>query len=191
MLNPVPEDVPPKELPVNLIPFAVERPELWLIVKSEAGALVPIPTLPVLSNTILSILLLLNLKDTLSIVPRKLLAELVPELPVTNQLFADIPSVDQKGDAAVPVFTLNILSVVLKINKPFAGSEIAFCCVVVILGARKPLPVLVISSIALASGKEPSVLIAIFWALAVCTRPMSANKSKVNKFFMVLLGIWV
>jgi hypothetical protein len=31
------------------------------------------------------------------------------------------------GEAAVPVLTLNPLSVVLKINNPFAGNGILFC----------------------------------------------------------------
>jgi hypothetical protein len=170
--------------PITLLKLALCEP---VTDKVEFGFVLPMPTLPVLSITILSVLLLINLKDTLSTVPRKLLAELVSALPVTNQLLSEALSVDQKGDVAVPVFTLKILLVILKINNPFAGSKIAFCWVVVILGARKPLPVLEISSIALASGKEPSVLIAIFWALAVCTRLRNATKNKGNKFFMVLL----
>jgi hypothetical protein len=66
------------------------------------------------------------------------------------------------GEAAVPVFTLNPLSVVLKISNPLAGNGMAFCWVVVILGARNPLLVLLTSSMALVSGKLPVPLMAIF-----------------------------
>jgi hypothetical protein len=46
---------------------------------------VPIPTLPLVSILTLSVLLVLITKGWLSVVPRKLLLGLVPELPVRDQ----------------------------------------------------------------------------------------------------------
>ena len=89
----------------------------------------------------------------------------VPEVPVANvcvvpvnpfKLVMPEPLPPERGVhtglAVVPVFTLNTLSVVLKISRPLAGKTMAFCCVVVIRGAKKPLVVLLMSSIALVSG---------------------------------------
>ena len=87
--------------------------------------------------------------------------------PFTDEIDPD-PPLNKRGvhigDAGVPVFTLNTLSVVLNSSKPAAGKGIAFCWVVVIRGARKPLLVLLISNMALPSGKPPVALIAIFCA---------------------------
>ena len=148
---------------------------------------VPMPTDPSESITIRCKLLVRNLMLTLSVVPKKLVAELEPPLPVSSQLLVAALSAVHTGEAGVPVFTLNKLSVVLKTNNPVAGDEIAFCCVVVILGASKPLVVLFMSSIALASGVDPSVLIATFCAFATFRKNGNENKRHLIKFFMMML----
>jgi hypothetical protein len=56
------------------------------------------------------------------------------------------------------------LLVVLKISKPLAGDAIAFCWLVVMRGISRPLVELLISNIALTSGKLPFPLIETFWA---------------------------
>ena len=69
---------------------------------------------------------------------------------------------DHTGLAGVPVFTWKLFKVVLKTAKPVAGNIIAFSCAVVMRGSKKPLVVLLTSSIALVSGMLPVEFIATF-----------------------------
>jgi hypothetical protein len=71
------------------------------------------------------------------------------------------------GLIAVPVFIIIVLTVVLKISRPFAGEAIAFCSVVVKRGISNPFVVLLTSSIALPSGLLPVALIPTFCAKAL------------------------
>ena len=130
-------------------------------------------------------------------VPELVIPKLVPDVPVAkvcdvpNRPFTDVidPPVTESGvhtgEAGVPVFTLNRLSVVLNTSKPVAGKEMAFCWTAVILGARKPLLVLAISSIALASGIDPSVLMAMFCDWTLFIRHTIVNIRQMIKFFML------
>jgi hypothetical protein len=113
-------------------------------------------------------------KLELSVVPKKFAAPALVLPPVDHPFEVEL-NVDQTGLVVVPVFTWNELIAVLKTIRPVAGNVIALICVVFILGRRKPLLVLLISSIALVSGRLPVVFIAMF-----CAKP-AAEKNKIDK----------
>ena len=123
---------------------------------------VPMPTFPKLSKTSRCVLLVRKRRLTLSVVPTNLDPELVPLLPPVSQLPTVVPNVCQDGLVVVPVFTWKALIVVLKMINPVAGKGIALTCAAVILGNRKPLLVLLTSSMALVSGRLPVAFSAIF-----------------------------
>jgi hypothetical protein len=77
------------------------------------------------------------------------------------------------------------LSVISNINKPVLGLAILPRWVLVIRGGKKPLEVLLTSSIAEVAGAVPVALIPI-WAKVPCAK--SANAINSNSFFMFLNG---
>ena len=99
-------------------------PDAGTICIADVGLEVPTPTRPALSIIIRSTLLVLKARPTLSVVPKKLLALLVPLLPVKDQPDAEVDKVDQMGLAGVPIFTCRALREVLYIARPVAGNEI-------------------------------------------------------------------
>lgn len=99
---------------------------------------------------------------------------------------------DQTGLREVPVFIMIELRVVLKMVSPLEGKMMAFCWVVVIRGNKKPLLVLLTSSIALVSGKLPSALMETFCANRFGEITKDRNTSSViARFFIYTILYWI
>ncbi|MCE7936096.1 MAG: hypothetical protein DYG96_16100 [Chlorobi bacterium CHB2] len=124
--------------------------------RPAVGAAVPIPTSPVVATRRRSMLLVRTTSGWPSVVPKKLIAGLVPPLPVRLQnspppLLA-VSTGSQIGAKVVPMLNSIVFESVLKIINPVAGLTIAFRSAVVSRGIRKPAVVVDRSRIADLSG---------------------------------------
>ena len=100
---------------------------------------------------------------------------------------------DHTGLSAVPVLIIILLSVVLNMVNPFAGNMMEFCWDVVILGNKKPLVVLLTSSIALVSARLPSALIETFCAnkFGEIARNNKDTSKAAKRFFINKFLCWI
>jgi hypothetical protein len=139
-------------------PFMVEVtevPERESALELITGTPIPVIPFTVVESILTELLLLIEFTmGEVAVIPFTVLVRVLVALPIV-WVVEPVTNGIQFGEAGVPTLTINKLVVVLNINKPVAGEAMAFCWVVVIRGVRKPLEVLLTSSIALTSGRLP------------------------------------